>query len=324
MRVPCNIIAIFLFALSAYPQTNVQTAGKETNYIGVSVVSKTGDFILGLAAENFSLFENGRPQSITDFVVNEPACVGILLDTSATFEFFDYQKFAALLGQDLRYAKPEDELVLIAFNETQSVLLDRTSDSGEKAAGVDRISYLVSKGHTKLYDSIEFALGKLAESKYRKKALIVLTDLDDNASKVKSSSVKESIKNSDVQFYGIGMKIHRLHDSDRIPAGRDPDPLDPAIMMDQIWLEQFTGLSDVSGGLFFRAKDYAELGTALRQIIMDMDRQYLIGFRNSGGGKVAEWRKVEIKLDPRRIPDIKKVGPNIRVRKGYYLPAISK
>ena len=188
------------------------TATAQTNnpvVLNVTVVTKEGAFIGGLSRDNFSVDIDELPQDIVSFSDREvPASVGILIDTSGSFD--PGEPYRAALKQNLKggleqfvkLSHPSNEYFVMTFNRSSALVQDWTSDGGVVSKVVDSLEF---KGSTSMYDTIMNAIPKVTSGQHAKRVLLVVSDGMDNLSKTSRKKTLEALKRSNVIFYGVGV-----------------------------------------------------------------------------------------------------------------------
>jgi len=226
--------------------------------LDVSVKDSGGGFVSGLTKGNFKVFENGKPQEVTQFAnADIPVTVGLVVDESGSMRPKKPQVVAASLAF-IQASNPQDEIFVINFNERARrglpEIVPFTDDLNMLRAALWNG---IPEGRTALYDAIEMALHQLDMGRRDKKTLVVISDGGDNISQHKLPDVMHGVLTSAATIYTIG-----IFDDD------DPDK-NPGV------LER---LSRVSGGSAYFPKTLAEVGPICRQIAKDIRTRYTIGY----------------------------------------------
>jgi VWFA-related protein len=239
-------LLVVIFAIVNQPLSSQQAATptfssqvKVVNML-VTVRDKHGKIVPNLNKDDFTLEEDGKPQTIRYFseVIDLPLTMGLLVDTSfSQRRLLDQERAASknFLVQVLREGK--DKAFLIHFDHEVELLQDLTSsgqkleaaldslntpqfshDSGsnspDPSAGSGRGQHREGAG-TLLYDSIYLASNELMKKQTGRKAVIVLTDGVDRGSKESLDSAIESAQRADTLVYSILFK----DDEDRASRG---------------------------------------------------------------------------------------------------------
>lgn len=191
------------------PQTRVQK-------IVVNVTDNAGRFILNLKPEDFIVEENNREQKLVDFVEGSdiPISLGLLIDKSTSMRLPLYVEgrepvpaalFAATrIGRAvIRLMKPQDEFMLMTFDEKVQVRQNFTEDRKKIDDQLARMREVGNATH--LYESIVTALERMKKAKYRRRALIVITDAYDTSGKP-LDDLRPEIAEQEVQVFTCGLR----------------------------------------------------------------------------------------------------------------------
>jgi Ca-activated chloride channel homolog len=208
------LISVALVLHSA-PRPQPQSSGPEQQIV-LTVLNNSGQYVGGLKVDDFVVEENGVRQKVTSFVQDSdvPMSVGILIDKSASMRLplavqGKEKVAAALIAADnaakvlLHFMKPQDEILLMVFDEDLKVKQNFTSDQ-------KKITELLNKnnqvgGSTHLYKAITEALKQMKKGKHRKRALVVITDVHDTSGD-KTDEMKAGLRESEVPVYTFGMR----------------------------------------------------------------------------------------------------------------------
>lgn len=184
------------------------TLHKQVNEVQVLfTASRHGKFVSGLTRDDITVRDNNRPASILDFrgQDNVPLRIVLLVDTSDSIrQRFRFEKEAAglFLRQTLR---TDADLAMIAgFDRHLHVINNFSHDSELLAAAIDRLK---PGGQTAVFDSVAEACRRLARTGpgMVAKVLIVLSDGDDNASKITRQDAIAAAQQAEVTIYAIGV-----------------------------------------------------------------------------------------------------------------------
>ncbi len=238
----------------------------------VTVTDPLNRYVIGLEPEHFRVFEGKVEQSIIHFSVDKaPISVGVILDRSGSMG----DNMMSARNSVVRFLKQgnrKDEYFLVTFNDRTSLVQDFTAQSENVQ---NQVTISNPKGRTALYDAIYLGLEKIREARHDKKALIVITDGEDNSSRYTFSELKQFVKESDVQLYVIGER-------GRLPYGR-------GIISEIISL---------TGGRAFFPNNFKQLDYFVDLIHTELRNQYLLGYVPTDRTFNGKWRKIKVKLDP--------------------------
>jgi len=206
------------------------TFSTDVNVVNVfaTVRDKKGQIVRNLTKDDFTLAEDGRPQSIRYFSQESglPLTLGLLVDTSMSQRrVLGKERDASYRFLDQVLREDKDQAFLIHFDHEVELLQDLTSSRKKLEAALGRMETPEFErqsgggggggygggrrggghhgGGTALYDSILLASDELMKKQSGRKAVITLTDGVDNGSKVTLTSAIESAQRADTLVYSI-------------------------------------------------------------------------------------------------------------------------
>jgi Ca-activated chloride channel homolog len=263
-----------------------------------TVTDKKGRFITDLTRDDFQVIEGKKPQNIQEFTAETdlPLRLAILIDTSNSIrDRFKFEQEAAIEFIESVIKPHHDKAMVVSFDTAAELVSDLTDDAGKLAEG---IRALRPGGGTSLYDAIYYASrDKLLQDQPRHKfrrAIILVSDGDDNQSRVSRDQALEVAQKADAVIYAISTNITRIEtDGDKV-------------------LKYFT--SETGGQAFFPFK-VEDLAQSFENIANELRSQYNIFYRPDPLKADGLFHPVELKVKSRR-------GLVVRARKGYYAPAL--
>jgi VWFA-related protein len=284
-------------AAKAQAGNGEQTITLDVNRVNMlfTVSDKKGRFVTDLKKEDFEVTEEKKPQQIVEFVAESdlPLRLAVLIDTSNSIrDRFRFQQEAAVefINSVMR---PQDKAVVISFDTGPELVADLTSNTGDLAKAVRSLR---PGGGTSFYDAIYYACrDKLQEDQPRHKfrrALIVLSDGDDNQSRMSRDQALEMAHKADVVLYAIS--------TNNSGAEQDGDKV----------LKYFT---KETGGLVFFPFKVQDLSQSFENIANELRNQYSLLYRPEPPKVDGQFHEVGIKVKTRK--DLV-----VRARKGYYAP----
>ncbi|MGA2113142.1 MAG: VWA domain-containing protein [Bryobacteraceae bacterium] len=223
-----------------------------------SVLDKEGGFVSDLRKEDFRVYENGSPQTIQVFSHEDvPVAVGLAVDNSGSMGRKRHEVTAAALAF-VRASNPRDEMFVVNFNERVLFGLPDTQFFSADPVELERaLSGMPAGGRTALYDALEAGMDRLKKATLDKKALIAITDGEDNASRHTLRQVLEDAGRSDVIIYTIGLFDEDEHDTN------------PGVLKK---------IADATGGEAFPPRDTTAVVPTCEQIAKDIRNQYTIAY----------------------------------------------
>jgi Ca-activated chloride channel family protein len=260
----------------------------------VTVTNRDGKFVTGLEKENFKITEDKVPQEITYFSSEDvPLSVGIILDVSGSMK--DKLKTAVEAAVTfMKGGSPDDEYFLVEFSDRPTETAEFTTDIAKLQS---RFMLSTPKGRTALFDAIYMGLAKLEEGNNTKRALLLITDGEDNRSRYTFSNVKEFVKEKDVQMFAIGISNGSMDAT--AEQGR-------ALLRD---------LAAISGGNSFFPSSVYRLEEICRNIATELKYQYVLGYHSTNEARDGEWRKIKV------TAEYPKNKLTVRAKAGYYAPS---
>ena len=267
----------------------------------LTVTDYYGRFVSGLTKEAFTVIDEGEEQKITFFSdTDAPVSIGVLFDVSGSMTGEKISKARNALGRFINTSHPNDEYFLIAFNSRAQLLLDRTRD-GE--AVLRKLTLVEPQKNTALYDAVYLGAERVTRGAHQKKALLIISDGQDNSSRYNFKEVRRVMKESDVVIYSVG-----------IMDGRDAGSL--MGIQGQAYLDE---LSSVTGGKSFYPQTDVELDEIFERIALELRHQYSVGYTPKDFQPDGKWRKLKVKVKPPRgLPRL-----TVRSREGYYATPMS-
>jgi len=191
------------------------SADVERVILPVTVVDRQDRTVPNLTKESFRVYDDGRLQAVHDFFHRDiPLTVGLVMDSSTSM--FPKRASAILAALSfVRLSNPEDQAFVVNFNEKVSFgLSEKFSADPERLR--DAFLKLPCQGKTALYDAVVAATEHLSLGTRDKKALIVVSDGGDNASRHRLREAMEALQRSEAIVYTIG--LYDTDDPDRNPA----------------------------------------------------------------------------------------------------------
>jgi Ca-activated chloride channel homolog len=274
------------------PAVPIFKIGVDTVFVKVSVTDPLSRYVTGLEKEHFKVYEDKVEQTITHFnQQSAPISAGIVFDISGSMK--DNNNIRKAKGAILRFLQsrnPEDEYFLITFNHNINLV---QAFSSENPSLENDVAFQKPGGRTALYDAIYMGLDQVNEGRNEKKALILISDGEDNSSRYSQSEVREFARESDVQIYGIG-------EQGKLGTG-------------QYEIENIVSLT---GGRAFFPNNFNELDYYIDLIHAELRNQYVLGYVPTNNAHDGKWRRIRVKLDaPQGLPKL-----SIHAREGYHAP----
>lgn len=297
-----RVSVLILLMIAAAPLPGRKTRAQDTTLkvnvdlvnVQFSVTDRHGRFVPGLRAEDFTVKEDGRRQRIRNFArENElPLTIGILVDTSPSVRsvFREEKTRAARFLESI--LRPNDLALLIGFDRTVTLFQDFTETTKLLTSAIDDLEI---GGGTSLYDAIYLVCNEKLRREAGRKTIILISDGEDTASKMKMSQALVAADQSDAIIYAISNADDGFSFFGGGRAG------------DSGTLKKFA--KETGGVAFFLDKD-TRFGEIFDQIAAELRSQYSIGYVSTNTKKDGKFRRIKI--------TVRGKGYKVRARKGYY------
>ena len=264
--------------------------------VTVTVTDRSGQALAGLRKEDFRVYDDKVEQPITFFSDEDaPASIGIVFDTSGSMNGDPFERAREALTRFIQTSHPRDEYFLIGINSTPQLLLERTRDG---TAVLDKFTYAQPHGSTALYDAVYLAVEKLSRATYPKRAIILISDGEENNSRYSFKKLRQELDESGVVVYTV-----------RVGALPLPKSISWLIM---------EPLASISGGKAYWPRSTERMDEAFEQIALDLRRQYSIGYQPLNFAADGKKHRLKVVLTTPREQAREMV---VRHREGYYAVA---
>jgi len=304
-----NFVVIFLLFAACQAQEastpapssdSASTIHRIVNEVNVvfTVTDKHGRYVKDMKQEDFKVIDDAKPAlEIRSFnrQTDLPLEVGLLVDASNSVRDrfkFEQQSAVEFLNQTIR--PHYDKAFVVGFDSTPEVTQDFTDDAGALAMGVNSLR---PGGGTAMYDAIYFASrDKLLKGQQQgiplRKAIILLSDGDDNQSHVSREEAIEMAERAEVVVYTISTNI-----TGSKSAG------------DKV----LQRIADATGGRAFFPFQLTDVANAFGEIQDELRSQYALSYKPADFAADGRFRTIEIEAQNRK-------GFHVRSRHGYYAP----
>ena len=271
--------------------------------VPVSVADRDGRPVIGLEQQHFQVFEDKVLQQISLFQHEDvPISVGLVIDNSGSMRNKRERVSSAALTF-VRESNAEDETFIVAFDDSAYLEQDFTQSIGNLMDALDNMD---TRGETAFNDAVVLSLEHVeGEGRMDKKALLVITDGEDNKSDYEFREVMDKVKEVDVTVYAIGL----LEQNDQRGGLFRKSPSQKARKA----LEE---IAEATGGKAFFPESLSEVEELCRQIAHDLRNHYTIGYNPSNKAFDGTYRTIEVKVNaPRGFPKLE-----VRTKPGYTAP----
>jgi Ca-activated chloride channel family protein len=263
----------------------------------VTVLDVDGRCVSGLDKTTFQIYDDRVRQDIAFFTDDDlPLTVGIVFDVSGSMEAKMDQAGRAL-GALLERSHRDDDIFALGVANGVTLLQDFTANVPSIAS-----AFVLSSAHgrTSLYDGVYAAVNKCRQGRNARRAVVVVSDGQDNWSRYTFGELADLLKEADVAVYAVGITDFE-HDG----------------ILGYDGARTLRNMARLTGGeAYFPLTDQG-IFDACVAIAIRLRRQYSIGYYPSNATRDGKWHDVKVKLA--RNGD----GPKLAVmhRGGYYAPA---
>lgn len=273
-------------------------AGIDLVTVSATVRDRRGRAVADLAAHEFEVLDRGVRRPITEFRTEAaPVSVAILFDVSGSMDIASRALAARFAAHHVLswLEHGRDEAALFAFDSRLHEVAPFTVDTRALQGALGEVDPF---GATSLHDAIADTAKRISTRANKRRAIIVLTDGIDTASRLTPAQVSGIASEIDVPVYVVAVVLPIDHPgmNGRTP-GEDEVPLSVGTIRElAVW----------TGGELFYASTPSDTSKVARQVVRELRQQYLIAFEPSGG---AGWHPIEIRTTRKNL--------TVRARGGY-------
>ena len=251
--------------------------------VSFSAMDSKGRMIPGLTAQDFTVEEEGEPQTITLFAREQelPLTLALLVDVSPSVaNVFNQEKLTASAFLESIIGR-RDLALVIAFDRYATLIQDFTEDVRRLTIAVD--SLRLKNTGTSLFDAVYLAADEKLSRETGRKAIVLISDGEDTTSTYNQSKAMIAVQRSNAVIYAIS-------------NGGNSGTM--------------RRMAEETGGGFFRIREGSDFEKVFQQIALELRTQYSLAYQSTNTNRDGAFRR--IKIIPRNS-DIK-----IRARRGYY------
>jgi Ca-activated chloride channel homolog len=257
-----------------------------------TVLDQKHHIVTDLGQRDFTVYEDGQPQQIKDFRREDvPVSIGILVDNSGSMRTKRNAVTKAVINL-VQASNPNDEVFIVNFNDEPYLDQDFTSNIGQMREALDRVD---TRGGTALYDAVYASADHLAKgAKRQKKVLLVVTDGEDNESRMSLEQAIRAVQNDNgPTIYTIGI----LGDEGKQRRAK----------------RALEALSTQTGGVAFFPRNLEEVDDISRAVARDIRNQYSITYKPTNPQSNGGYRTVKVVAHAPGYKDLE-----VRTRTGYF------
>jgi len=260
-----------------------------------TVTDKHGHYIKDLKQADFKVLDDQKPAEMRSFrsETDLPLQVGLLIDASNSVrDRFKFEQEAAIEFLNAVIRPRYDEAFVIGFDVTPEVTQDFTDNTEKLSVGV---RVLRPGGGTAMYDALYFAcrdkLLKKEQTGPVRRAIILLSDGEDNASHVTREEAIEMAQRAEAIVYTISTNISGM-------KGQG----------DKVLIR----IADATGGRSFFPFQMRDVSDAFLSIQEELRSQYAVAYKPENFIADGRYRTIQIVAPGKEL--------KVRTRKGYYAP----
>lgn len=296
-RTAVVLAGICAAVLSLDAQQRVFRSNVDLVRFNVFVTDRHGMPITGLAASDFEILEDGKPQSIKVFAGGDPndappVHLAFMIDASGSMQ----QDMREVQTAAIKFLNRVDNLIDVTLVDFDTEVRVARYNPDDFPRMIERIRNRKADGYTALYDAVGVYLDG-AFSQEGDKIMVLYTDGGDTRSSMRQGELLDLLKASDVTVYTMGYLRHQgsaRHDQQQM----------------------LTRFAQTTGGLSFFPATIKDLDRMYDQILKEIATRYSLGYVSLNETKDGAWRDVKIRLVNR--PELKHA--KVRTRPGYYAP----
>ncbi len=260
-----------------------------------TVTDRHGRYIKDLKRDDFKVIDDQKPAEMRSFrsETDLPLQVGLLVDASNSVrDRFKFEQEAAIEFLNSIIRPRYDKAFIVGFDATPEVTQDFTDSTEKLSTGV---RLLRAGGGTAMYDALYFAcrdkLLKQEQTGPVRRAIILLSDGEDNLSHVTREEAIDMAQRAEVIVYTISTNISGMKgNGDKV----------------------LVRIADATGGRAFFPFQLREMSDAFLSIQEELRSQYAIGYRPAGFVADGRFRTIEVLAQEK--------GLKVRAKKGYFAP----
>jgi Ca-activated chloride channel family protein len=266
--------------------------------VPVTVTDARNRPVLDLPKDRFELYEGEEPQQVQYFSHEDgPISIGVLLDLSKSMTN-KIEVAREAVQQFFRASNPEDDYFVITFNNAPHLVADTTQSLGSIEAS---LAQATPAGRTALLDAIYLGIQKAHHAKYKRRALLIISDGGDNASRYSAKEIRRIVKEADVQIYAVGIFDTIFRTTEEWSGRR--------------LLNEITG---ATGGQTATIRNVSELPDVAERIGRELRSQYVLGYRPTETPRGGAWRKIRVLLKSPSSAGSSDL--QVRSKRGYLAP----
>ena len=335
MRTPSSFILLIIVGAAAVTAAQSQEgfrfkSGVEFVNVTATVTDASGRFVPGLRQEDFTVYEDGQIQDVSQFNSDRvPVSLGIALDASGSMSPEKLASARAAIDRLIyKLLAQDDELFFVEFATRAEITQGWTTDRQLISQALKNVDPI---GATALYDAVAESLPLAEEGRNQKKALLVISDGNDTNSTLDVGQVRRRIRESEVLVYALGVDA-TSKDAPRVippvqfppnipfpfpgsrrqprypPGGGGGSSSWPRSPGERVNADALRQITDDTGGRTEIVRGFENLDAATARIADELSKQYFLGYTSSVN-KDGRWHSIRVTVRDRNL--------TVRARRGY-------
>jgi VWFA-related protein len=294
----------------------------EVPVVTLDVVATTqhGDLITGLKRENFRVFEDGQPQTITTFAPTDAPITIVMLMEFSSRGFYQWFAYQAKYWADafLPNLQPKDWVALVTFDMQQHLEVDFTQNKDEVRQAIYSL-YFPGFSESNVFDSILWTADRLKDVKGKKAILVLATGVDTFSKHTLDQTLKQ-LRQTDVTIFSVGLDKPYTNFLDSY--GSTSSHIN--YLQGENQLRTF---SQMTGGYAWFPQFDGEIPGIFHSVAAFLRNQYSLSYTPTNRVRDGKFRKLKVELvgpDGGPLPLLdqkgKKQKPVVFAREGYVAP----
>jgi len=291
--------AVLIYASPSNDRDQTISVDVDLVLVNAAVSDSKGRMVTGLQQDNFRIWEDKVEQKVEYFSSEDtPMSIGLIFDaTGSMADKISTARDAA--ASFLRVGNPDDEYFLVTFSQRVTLVEPFTTDISRLQ---NHMLFTPAKGLTPLFDAVYLGLETMKTAKNKRKALLLITDGEDNHSRYSFADIKEFAKEQDVEVFVIGI----VNPSGELAPG-------------QSGRTTIENLAQTSDGEAFFPDSVDQLEDICNKIGLELRNQYVLGYHSTNRAKDGRWRKIRLKMNPPKGISYL----SVHAKTGYYAESLN-
>ena len=269
----------------------------------LTVLDSHGQPIRGLTSADFTVVEDGKPQTISLATTEEPPeFYGLAIDTSGSVRPI-FNSVITTSRQIVEKLRADDQALLVRFISSDKIetIQDFTSSRRRLRDGIDTL--YIEGGQSAVVDAVYVTAKRLASYKFpnrsARRIMLLLSDGEDRASYYTMEQVLGLVRSMDIQIFAISLTNDNAGNLNQNLPPRSVDLLKK--------------VTSETGGTVFFPKSTAELAASVNAVFDFVRNEYTVEYRPATPPEVKEYRSVSVSVVPKSQPAL------VIARTGYSL-----